>query len=59
LTNNSEYVEDGVKVYIEAKKDIPAGSEILVGYGREYWKTIRQNWKTDRKNKKNGTVDHR
>ena len=59
LTNNSEYVEDGVKVYIEAKKDIPAGSEILVGYGREYWKTIRQNWKTDRKNKKNGAVNHR
>lgn len=56
VTNNSEYIEDGVKVYIEAKKDIPAGSEILVDYGREYWKTIRQNRKTHPENKKNGTV---
>ncbi len=37
ITNNAEYVEDGLKVYIQAKKDIPAGSEILVGYGKEYW----------------------
>lgn len=50
ITNNSdykEYKEDGLKVYIVAKKDIPAGSEILVGYGKEYWDTIRYNLKID------------
>jgi SET domain-containing protein len=45
ITNNSEYVEDGLKVYIQAKKDIPANSEILVGYGKEYWDIIRENKK--------------
>lgn len=42
IRNNSHYVEDGLKVYIEAKKDIPAGAEILVDYGREYWETVRE-----------------
>jgi hypothetical protein len=45
LTNNSQYVEEGKKVFIEAIKDIPAGSEILVAYGREYWDAIRFNRK--------------
>jgi SET domain-containing protein len=52
ITNNSDYTEDGVKVYITAKKDIPAGSEILVGYGKEYWDTIRYNLKIDQRAKK-------
>jgi SET domain-containing protein len=43
ITNNSEYVEDGLRVYISSKKDIPANSEILVGYGKEYWDIIREN----------------
>jgi SET domain-containing protein len=43
LSNNSEYVIDGLKVFIEAKKDIPAGSEILVGYGKEYWAIVKYN----------------
>ena len=41
ITNNSDYVEDGLKVYIESKKDIPANSEIFVGYGKEYWDVIK------------------
>jgi len=45
ITNNSEYVEDGLKVYIQSKRDIPANSEILVGYGKEYWDVIRENLK--------------
>lgn len=45
ISNNSEYVEDGLRVYIQAKKDIPANGEILVGYGKEYWDIIRQNHK--------------
>ena len=42
ITNNSDYVEDGLKVYIQSKKDIPAGGEILVGYGKEYWDVIKE-----------------
>jgi SET domain-containing protein len=45
ITNNSEYVEDGLRVYIESKKDIPAGGEILVGYGKEYWDVIKAHLK--------------
>ena len=46
-TNNAEYVEDGLKVYIESRKDIPAGAEILVEYGKEYWDVIRHNIKVE------------
>jgi uncharacterized protein len=45
ITNNSEYKEYGLRVFIVAKKDIPAGSEILVDYGKDYWKVIRYNRK--------------
>ena len=41
ITNNSDYVEDGLRVFIESKKDIPANSEILVAYGKEYWDVIK------------------
>jgi uncharacterized protein len=54
ITNNADYVLDGIKAYIEAKKDIPAGSEILVDYGKDYWKVIRENmklWKEEEKEK--------
>ena len=43
ITNNCQYVEDGVKIFIEAKKNIPAGSEILVDYGKEYWDVLKLN----------------
>ena len=43
LTNNSRYVVDGLKVFIEATKDIAAGSEIFVSYGKEYWEVMRRN----------------
>jgi SET domain-containing protein len=51
ITNNSEYLEDGLKVYITATKDIPANAEIFVGYGKEYWDVIRENRKLAKKNK--------
>jgi len=51
VTNNAEYVEDGLKVYIQATKDIPANSEIFVGYGKEYWDVIRENRKLNQKTK--------
>ena len=57
VTNNCDYVTDGLKAYIESKKNIPAGSEIFVDYGPDYWKTIRENLslakKEERARKKN------
>lgn len=52
ITNNSEYVNEGNRVFIEALKDIPARSEILVSYGPEYWQVIRHNLKIDAANEK-------
>jgi uncharacterized protein len=55
VNNNAEYAEDGLHVYIESTKDIPAKSEIFVSYGPEYWQVIRHNIKIDEKaKKKNG-----
>ena len=54
VLNNSDYITDGKKVFIEATKDIPAKAEILVDYGREYWQVIRNNLKVDRDALKNG-----
>jgi SET domain-containing protein len=50
ITNNARYVEDGLRVYIEAKKNIPAGSEILVDYGKEYWDTVKEIQKNNSRN---------
>lgn len=52
VTNNAEYVEDGLRVFIESKKDIPANSEIFVSYGPEYWQVIRHNIRIDARNGK-------
>jgi SET domain-containing protein len=52
INNNCEYVEEGVRVFIHAKKDIPAGSEILVPYGPEYWQVIKYNKNLAEKEKK-------
>lgn len=52
IKNNAEYAEDGVRVFIEASKDIPANSEIFVSYGKEYWQVIRHNIRIDEKEKK-------
>ncbi len=47
ITNNAEYIEESLKVYIKATKDIQPGSEILVEYGKEYWDAIRFNIKSE------------
>ena len=52
LINNAQFVVDGLRVYVEAKKDIVAGGEIFLSYGKEYWDVIRTNQKADRANKK-------
>jgi len=46
VNNNAEYVEEGTRVFIISKRDIPANTEILVGYGKEYWDVIRENRKS-------------
>jgi SET domain-containing protein len=51
IRNNSEYEIEGLRVYIDAIRDIPAGSEILVDYGREYWEVIRYNARLHEKQK--------
>jgi SET domain-containing protein len=61
LRNNSDYVSEGVRVFIESTRDIPANSEILVDYGKEYWDVIRFNrrlWAKEEKEKQklNGKV---
>ena len=47
LKNNAEYFEEGNRVFIKAKTKIKAGSEVLVSYGRSYWKQVRENIKID------------
>ena len=37
LKNNAQYVEEGIKVYIQATRDLQPGEEIFVAYGKEYW----------------------
>ncbi len=44
ITNNCTYIIEGVKVYIKAMRHIPAGSELFVCYGKEYWDIIKENW---------------
>jgi SET domain-containing protein len=53
INNNCRYVADmdTMRVYIEAVKNIPAGAEILVQYGKEYWDVIKYNLKLDEKEK--------
>jgi SET domain-containing protein len=49
ITNNSKFYTYGQQVFIEAVKDIPAGNEILVSYGKEYWAVVRANIRQDKK----------
>ena len=50
LLNNSDYIVDGLKAYIESKKDIPAGGEIL---GR-LWKGLLESNSRKYKTEKGG-----
>lgn len=43
VTNNCEYTKEGEKIYIRSTKEIFAGSEIFVSYGKEYWDVIKKN----------------
>ncbi len=62
VKNNCEYVTEKKRCYIESVKAIPAGSEIFVGYGAEYWQVIRYNVRLEQKNrekegKKNSPIE--
>lgn len=48
ISNNSHYITEGNRVFIEAVKDIPARGEILVSYGPEYWQVIKHNLEIDK-----------
>jgi len=52
ITNNAEYVNENYRAYIEATKDIPAGAEIFVSYGDDYWRVIRENIRLDKQKQK-------
>ena len=43
LSNNCKFVNEGCRVFLESKKDISPNAELLVGYGKEYWDTLRHN----------------
>lgn len=42
IRNNSEYISEGKRCYIEATRNIKAKEEILVSYGREYWTLMKK-----------------
>ena len=48
VKTNAEYIVDDKRCFIKAIKDIPARSEILVEYGADYWKVVKDNLKIDR-----------
>lgn len=52
IRNNAVYAVRKAKVYIQAIRDIPAGAEILVDYGKEYWAVIRHNRRLDKSKNK-------
>lgn len=54
ITNNCVYVNDGLRAFVEATKNIPAGAEILVDYGKPYWDVIKENKREEKKKAKAG-----
>ena len=42
VVNNCDYVVENKRVFIESKKDIEAGEELLVSYGNDYWKAVAE-----------------
>ena len=43
MNNNAQYTTKGKRVFIESTHDIREGEEILVGYGKDYWDTVKKN----------------
>ncbi|HRP56339.1 SET domain-containing protein [Agriterribacter sp.] len=51
LRNNAVYATVKKRVYIKATRDIKAGEEILVDYGKSYWQTMKENREIDEQRK--------
>ena len=49
--NNARFLNEGLRVFLIATKDIDAGEEIFADYGRNYWQTVRKNLAIDKLNK--------
>ncbi len=49
LTNNAEYLIEGQQCFIYATQEILPNSEILVGYGIEYWNLAKRIAKSSQK----------
>ncbi len=45
IVNNAEYYAKNKKAYVKSTKNIPAGAEIFVAYGNEYWDIVKENSK--------------
>ena len=54
IGNNCVYMSEGLHAYIESVKVIPAGSEIFVDYGKEYWDVKRKNIRRNKVDKRIG-----
>ena len=52
IRNNAEYIVDDGKCFIESTRNIPAGSEIYVDYGNDYWKVIKENLQIEKGKKR-------
>jgi len=52
IVNNTRYVQEDKRVFMEAVRDIPEKTEILVSYGKEYWKVLADNKKIDERERK-------
>lgn len=55
--NNAKFITDGLRVYVEAIRDIQAGEEIFVEYGQQYWNTVRHNIEIDKKKAQNTNAE--
>jgi SET domain-containing protein len=52
LTNNCVYVNEGNRAFIEAVKNIPAGTELFVDYTQDYWKVLKENIRAEKEYQK-------
>lgn len=52
ITNNSVYVNEGNRAFLESVKDIPAGAEIFVDYTQDYWKVMKENIRSEKQQAK-------
>lgn len=43
LENNCDFIKEGERVFLKALRNINAGEELLVSYGKEYWETVKFN----------------